>query len=190
MLKKLLLPLIAQQKFWILNCQQNSVWDHLYAKACWCWLQWAASSQGKSEPTVMITQALVQVLHGLSPLLHIQQSKKCCCKWVSPPCNIENPDRFLEKSWPTSLLEKRHELAYKPVLYIKPNLVTYWNLQITRDMKRNEDRKNSIFDVVSNAPEIEFQAKLTMLVAAKNKKKLAGVLKERYCCLINADKAL
>lgn len=40
-----------------------------------------------------------------------------------------------------------------------------------RDMKRNEDRKNSISDVVSNAPEIEFQAKLTMLGAAKNKKK-------------------
>ena len=75
------------------------------------------------------------------------------------------------------------EPAYKPVrkktweinrvfvLYIEPNLVTYWNLQITRDMKRNKDRKNSIFDVVSNAPEIEFQAELPMLGAAKNNKK-------------------
>lgn len=41
----------------------------------------------------------------------------------------------------------------------------------TEDMKRKEDRKNGISDVVSNAPEIEFQAKLTMLGAAKNKKK-------------------
>lgn len=38
-------------------------------------------------------------------------------------------------------------------------------------MKRNKDRKNSIFDVVSNAPEIEFQAELPMLGAAKNNKK-------------------
>lgn len=57
-------------------------------------------------------------------------------------------------------------------------------------MKRNKDRKNSIFDVVSNAPEIEFQAELPMLGAAKNNKKAGRSIEGRYCCLINADESV
>ena len=42
--------------------------------------------------------------------------------------------------------------------------------KFTRDPKRNREKKNIIFDVVSEAPVIEFQAELAMLGAAKNRK--------------------
>lgn len=44
-------------------------------------------------------------------------------------------------------------------------------MKITRDMKRNRERKKSIFDEISKAPEMELQAKLAMLGATMNKKK-------------------
>ena len=37
-------------------------------------------------------------------------------------------------------------------------------------MKRNREKKNSIFNVVSKAPVIEFQPKLAIIGAAKNRK--------------------
>ena len=44
--------------------------------------------------------------------------------------------------------------------------------RITRDVKRKSEMKKSIFEVVSKLPDIDFQAKLAMLSAAKNRKKI------------------
>lgn len=43
--------------------------------------------------------------------------------------------------------------------------------KLTRDMKMKRERKKNIFATVSNVPQIQFQARLAVAGAAKNKKK-------------------
>jgi len=57
-------------------------------------------------------------------------------------------------------------------------------------MNWNKERKDSIFEAVSKAPEMEFKLNLPCLVQQRTRRIQASTVQESYSHLINADKVL